>query len=110
MKDLRFPIGEFSKPENITEENINNWITEIENFPFSLIQLTENMTIEELNLIYRPDGWKIKQVIHHCSDSHMNAFIRFKLALTEENPTIKPYEEALWANLNFQFESDYLGF
>lgn len=99
MKDLRFPIGEFSKPKTITKEDIINWIVEIEDFPFRLIQLTENMSIEELNLIYKPDGWKIKQVIHHCSDSHMNAFIRFKLALTEENPTIKSYEEALWANL-----------
>ena len=99
MKNLKFPIGEFTKPENITKDDIKKWITEIKNFPIILIQITENMTIEELNLIYRPDGWKIKQVIHHCSDSHMNAFIRFKLALTEENPSIKPYEEALWANL-----------
>jgi hypothetical protein len=99
MKNLKFPIGEFSKPENITQDDIKNWITEIKNFPISLIPLTEKLTIEELNFTYRPDGWKIKQVIHHCSDSHMNAFIRFKLALTEEYPTIKPYEEALWANL-----------
>jgi len=99
MKNLKYPIGEFSKPERITEDDLKNWIAEIENFPKSIMQLTENLSVEELNLIYRPDGWKIKQVIHHCSDSHMNAFIRFKLALTEENPTIKPYEEALWANL-----------
>jgi len=99
MKDLRFPIGEFSCPKNITKGTIENWINDIESFPSKLSQLTKKLTREELNWIYRPNGWTIKQVIHHCSDSHMNSFIRFKLALTENNPTVKPYEESKWAEL-----------
>jgi DinB superfamily len=99
IETLKFPIGEFQKPITISEKDLKTWISVIENFPNKIKTSTEKLSAEQLNLIYRPEGWSIKQVVHHCADSHMNSFIRFKLAITENNPTIKPYEEALWANL-----------
>lgn len=99
LEKLKFPIGQFQKPETISENDLNLWINYIETFPARIKKLTQNLSVEELNWIYRPNGWNIKQVVHHCADSHMNSFIRFKLALTEDIPTIKPYEEQLWAEL-----------
>jgi DinB superfamily len=99
LEKLKFPIGKFEKPISISESDLKNWIETIELFPSHLKNLTNTLSIEELNWKYRPDGWAIKQVIHHCADSHMNSFIRFKLALTENVPTIKPYEEGKWAEL-----------
>lgn len=99
IEKLRFPIGGFQKPDSITQNHLKIWIETIENFPTEIKKLTQNLSVEELNWIYRPQGWSIKQVVHHCADSHMNSIIRFKLALTEETPTIKPYEEQLWAEL-----------
>jgi hypothetical protein len=99
LEKLKFPIGKFAKPDFISQNDLINWINAIEIFPDNLLKLTQNLSIEKLNWIYRPDGWTVKQVIHHCADSHMNSFIRFKLALTEDLPTIKPYEEAKWAEL-----------
>ena len=99
LEKLKFPIGLFQNPKSISKIDLKTWIEIIEIFPITIKKLTENLSLEELNWIYRPNGWSIKQVVHHCADSHMNCFIRFKLALTEENPTIKPYEEQLWANL-----------
>lgn len=99
LEKLKFPIGKFQKPDSISQNDLKTWIETIENFPFKIKKLTENLSVEELNWIYRPQGWRIKQVVHHCADSHMNSLIRFKLALTEDKPTIKPYEEQLWAEL-----------
>jgi hypothetical protein len=99
LEKLKFPIGKFLIPVSISENDIKSWIEVIENFPSNIKKRTETLSIEELNWIYRPQGWSIKQVVHHCADSHINSFIRFKLALTEDVPTIKPYEEALWAEL-----------
>lgn len=99
MEKLKYPIGTFQKPISITATDLKIWISIIENFPNKIKLLTEKLSIEQLNWVYRPNGWTIKQVVHHCADSHMNSLIRFKLALTEENPTIKPYNEANWANL-----------
>ena len=99
LEKLKFPIGLFQNPKSISKIDLKTWIEIIEIFPITIKKLTENLSLEELNWIYRPNGWSIKQVVHHCADSHMNCFIRFKLALTEENPTIKTYEEQLWANL-----------
>jgi hypothetical protein len=96
---LRFPIGEFQKPSIISSEIINTWITAIERFPSEIEKATKNLSIEQLNWHYRPNGWNIKQVVHHCADSHMNSIIRFKLALTEDFPTIRPYYEDRWATL-----------
>ncbi|MEM5565241.1 YfiT family bacillithiol transferase [Psychroserpens sp. AS72] len=99
LYNLRFPIGEFQKPEVITSEMINTWINAIERFPSEIENATKNLSTAALNWTYRPDGWNIKQVLHHCADSHMNSIIRFKLALTEDSPIIKPYYEDRWANL-----------
>jgi hypothetical protein len=99
MEKLKYPIGTFQKPNSISENDLKTWISVIENFPNKMKMITKNLSIEQLNFIYRPNGWSIKQVVHHCADSHMNSLIRFKLALTEDLPIIKPYEEALWAIL-----------
>lgn len=96
---LKYPNGKFSKPEVITPRYLSNWINDIESFPDRIEQLVSGLDQDDLKLKYRPLGWSIQQLVHHCADSHMNALIRFKLALTEELPTIKPYNEALWAEL-----------
>ena len=96
---LKFPIGEFSPPLSITPDHIHEWISDIETFPSRLKELTDDIHKAELSWRYRPGGWTIKQVVHHCADSHMNSIIRFKLALTEEKPEIRPYFEDRWAEL-----------
>lgn len=96
---LKYPIGKFQKPEGINEQQVKSWIKIIEEFPEKLNDEVKNLSDEQLEKRYRPNGWTIRQVVHHCADSHMNSFIRFKLALTEEKPTIKPYAEELWAEL-----------
>ncbi|WP_304200600.1 YfiT family bacillithiol transferase [Flavobacterium alvei] len=99
LEKLKFPIGKCPKIDGVSKNDIETWIKTIEDFPFKIKSLTQSLSIEELNWIYRPKGWSIKQVVHHCADSHMNSLIRFKLALTEDVPDIKPYEEQLWAEL-----------
>jgi len=106
LEKLKFPIGQFQKPESISKNDVETWIATIENFPQRIKTLTENLTVEQLNWIYRPNGWCIKQVVHHCADSHINSYVRFKLALTEDIPVIKPYEEQLWAELNDGISDD----
>ncbi|MEO1032370.1 MAG: YfiT family bacillithiol transferase [Bacteroidota bacterium] len=96
---LRFPIGEFEKPEQITQQHIDQWIAAIESLPNRMAFITQDLSDSELNFKYRPNGWTIKQVVHHCADSHMNSIIRFKLALTENRPTIRPYFEDRFAKL-----------
>jgi len=98
-KDLRYPIGEFSFDGKADEAQRRSWIEEIEALPYRLADALDGLSEERLDTAYRPDGWTVRQVAHHLADSHMNSFIRFKLVLTEENPTIKPYEEAEWAKL-----------
>ncbi|KOY84324.1 hypothetical protein AD998_21485 [bacterium 336/3] len=99
IEKLKFPIGKFDKPTTITRDILNNWIAEISTFPERLSKEVINLTEEQLNTPYRPEGWTIRQVVHHCADSHMNSLIRLKLTLTEEQPTIKPYFEERWAEL-----------
>ncbi|WP_262731931.1 MULTISPECIES: YfiT family bacillithiol transferase [Gaetbulibacter] len=106
LQKLKYPIGTFKKPELITQDHITSWINDIEQLPSTLEALTKNLTKEELNWVYRPDGWTIKQVVHHCGDSHLNSIIRFKLALTEDAPTIKPYLENRWAELPDSTDDD----
>lgn len=99
LEKLKFPVGKCPKIDDVSQNDLATWITTIENFPSKIKTLTSTLSVEELNWMYRPKGWCIKQVVHHCADSHMNSLIRFKLALTEDVPTIKPYEEQLWAEL-----------
>lgn len=106
IENLKYPLGKPQIPNRITFENIENWIKTIEKFPIKVSDEIERLSNQELAYQYRPDGWNIKQVINHCIDSHMNSYIRFKLALTEENPIIKPYREDLWGELSDTIEYD----
>ncbi|WP_051359688.1 YfiT family bacillithiol transferase [Adhaeribacter aquaticus] len=96
---LRYPIGQYTAPDEITSLELQAYLQDIELLPAQMRQAVENLSDEQLDTPYRPGGWTVRQVVHHVADSHMNSYIRFKLALTEENPTIKPYEEHLWAEL-----------
>ncbi|MFY0598855.1 MAG: putative metal-dependent hydrolase [Cyclobacteriaceae bacterium] len=99
METLKYPVGRFNFPAEFTTEEINQWIADIASFPSLLKAEISNLSAEQLEWKYRPNGWSIRQVVHHCADSHINSQMRFKLALTEAKPTIKPYEEHLWAEL-----------
>ncbi|SEN39836.1 DinB superfamily protein [Terribacillus saccharophilus] len=95
----KYPIGQFQQVGPIVEEQIKQWIEEINQLPEQMTSLVNGLSEAELLHTYREGSWNIKQLVHHVADSHLNSFIRFKLALTEENPIIKPYEEAEWAKL-----------
>jgi len=97
--DLRYPIGKFERPERLTESERRAAIQQIEEAPARLRAAVSDLNDQQLDTPYRPGGWTIRQTVHHVADSHMNAFSRFKLALTEDVPTIKPYLEARWAEL-----------
>jgi hypothetical protein len=99
LQALRYPIGEMPTPLVFSDLDIQNWIADIEKLPAQLRTAVQNLTSKQLDIPYRPDGWTVRQVVHHISDSHINAFVRLKLALTEDNPTIRPYEEQFWAEL-----------
>jgi hypothetical protein len=99
MIDVRYPIGEFKTPSIITEEIKKDWIQVLENFPSRLENLVKDLSEDQLNTPYREGGWTIRQVVHHCSDSHHHSYIRFKWSLTEDNPMIKAYDEKSWAEL-----------
>jgi hypothetical protein len=99
LERLRYPIGRYQAPLSFDERDITRWIGVLAGGPGWFDAVIENMDEAQLNVPYRPGGWNTNQVIHHVADSHMNAFIRFKLALTEEVPVVKPYQESLWANL-----------
>lgn len=99
LEQLKYPIGKFAKPERITMETIGRWIDDIEHLPHLIRVAVQGISNEQLDTPYRPGGWTIRQVVHHLPDSHMNSYIRFRLALTEEKPTIKPYHEEGWAEL-----------
>lgn len=99
LEKLKYPIGRYEVDDNIDKASINNWIKEIETLPQKLYDAVKGLNTNQLQTPYRPDGWTVQQVIHHIADSHMNAYIRFKLALTEDRPMIKPYDENLWAEL-----------
>ena len=97
--DLRYPTGRFQSPQSITPQLRRVWIDEIAAAPAQLRAAVVGLTDDQLDTPYRPGGWTVRQVVHHVPESHMNAYVRIKLALTEDQPTIKPYDEALWAEL-----------
>lgn len=103
---LKFPIGKFQLPKESNESEIKEWISILHDFPTQLKSITSGLTTEQLQWHYRPDGWSIKQVVHHCADSHMNSIVRFKLALTEDVPTIRLYEQGKWAALSDSLSDD----
>mgnify|MGYP001333533259 CR=1 FL=1 len=97
--DLRYPIGEY-EPKPFSVEQKIEWLADIKFLPVQLEQALLNLDEAQLQTPYREGGWTVHQLVHHIADSHINAYCRFKLALTEDNPTIKPYEQQAWAELN----------
>ncbi|MEC0225957.1 YfiT family bacillithiol transferase [Paenibacillus alba] len=100
MDELRYPIGLFEHEGEITEEQLGKWMADIASTPARLREAVAGLSDEQLDTPYRAGGWTLRQVVHHVADSHMNSYTRFKLALTEEEPTIRPYYEERWAELS----------
>ncbi len=97
--DLRYPVGKFEWPASVTPQQRQTAISEIAATPENMCTAVANLNDAQLDTPYRPEGWTVRQVVHHIADSHMNAYVRFRLTLTEDEPTIKPYLEARWAEL-----------
>ena len=97
--DLQYPVGKFKLGGAITDEQRKQLIDQIHQAPAQLRQAVAGLAREQIDTPYRPGGWTVRQVVHHLADSHMNAYIRFRLALTEDEPTIKPYDQERWAAL-----------
>jgi hypothetical protein len=97
--DLRYPIGPFRFDGETSADRRRQWLGEIAAAPALLRAAVTGLTSDQLDTPYREKGWTVRQVVHHLPDSHLNAYTRIKLALTEDQPTIKPYEEARWAEL-----------
>ncbi|HYX51838.1 MAG TPA: putative metal-dependent hydrolase [Candidatus Limnocylindrales bacterium] len=99
MPDPRYPIGAFVPDQNPTPESRARHIEQIAGLPQKLRAASSGLSVQQLETPYREGGWSLRQVAHHVPDSHLNAYVRFKLALTESVPTIKPYDESAWARL-----------
>ena len=99
MSDPRYPIGKFSFDGTLTPEQKKQYLNDIEQTPARMREAVRGLSDQQLNTPYREGGWTVRQLAHHIPDSHMNAYIRFKLALTEDEPTIRPYMEDRWAEL-----------
>ncbi len=99
IEQLKYPIGKYKSPDVITDRIILQWISDIELLPALLRDTVKNLSELQLATPYRDGGWTVRQTVHHVPDSHMNAYCRFKLTLTEDRPTIKPYIESRWAEL-----------
>ncbi|GIP21921.1 YfiT family bacillithiol transferase [Paenibacillus sp. J22TS3] len=106
MTDFRYPIGQYEGSRDNSSAQREIWIQEIDELPVKLAEATLGLSEDQLNLPYREGGWTLRQVVHHLADSHMHAYTRFKLALTEEEPEIKPYFEERWSNLPDALTSD----
>lgn len=99
MPDLRYPIGDFRLPDTVSDRQRETYVQQIEEAPRRLRDAIDGLAEKQLNTPYRPGGWTVRQVVHHLPDSHLNSYVRFKLAATEDEPTIKTYQEARWAEL-----------
>lgn len=106
MQHLSYPIGQFEKPAIIDDQIIDAWISQIESLPARFKKEVLGLSTEQLDAPYRPGGWTVRQLIHHVPDSHINSYIRFHWALTEEAPRIKAYNEAAWAELSYLKDLD----
>jgi len=102
-ENLSYPIGKFDKNFEFTTETQQKFTDDISELPNKVKEAIENLNDEQLDTPYRPGGWTVRQTVHHIADSHFNALIRFKLALTEDTPTIRPYYEDRWAELADSF-------
>jgi hypothetical protein len=98
MEDLQYPIGKF-KWDGASEEQLRQWIDEIAAAPAHLRAAVHGLSPQLIDTPYRPGGWTVRQLVHHVPDSHLNSYMRFRLALTEQEPTIKPYDQQRWAEL-----------
>ena len=99
MEDLRYPVGEFHFPELVSARELATFIDQIDETPAHMRAAVAGLSDSQLDTPYRPGGWTVRQLAHHVPDSHINSYTRFRLALTEDEPVIKPYEEARWAEL-----------
>src|SRR5437660_4578560 len=99
MVDARYPIGKFSFEGPLSDDRRIEFLEDIEQAPGRLKAAVKGLSAAQLDTPYRDGGWTVRQVVHHVPDSHLNAYVRFKLAITEQNPTVKPYDEAAWAQL-----------
>src|ERR1700752_2800038 len=97
--DLRYPIGQYERKSSLTPSERAEAISQISEAPKRLREAVAGLSGAQLDTPYRPGGWTVRQVVHHVPESHMNAYVRLKLALTEDSPTIKPYKEDRWAEL-----------
>lgn len=102
-EDLRYPIGKYIT-QPFSDKQLQERLIDIKNLPQHLENAVLNLDAAQLNTVYREGGWMVKQVVHHVADSHINAYTRFKLGLTEDNPTIRPYDEVQWAELKDSLE------
>jgi uncharacterized damage-inducible protein DinB len=99
MADVQYPIGKFSEDPDVTPEKRQQWIAEVEQAPNGFRRAVAGLTQAQLDTPYREGGWTVRQVIHHMADSHLQSVVRFRLALTEDNPAISGYDPAKWAEL-----------
>lgn len=99
LEQLRYPIGHYQIPDPITQGHLDEWIAVLENLPQRLAEMVIPLSEDQLETPYRPEGWTVRQLVHHIADSHHHSYIRFKWALTEDNPLIKPYDEKAWTAL-----------
>ncbi len=99
MTDFQYPIGKFQPPEKVSDHDRQAFIRQIEEAPAALWSAVTGLSEEQIDTPYREGGWTVRQVVHHLADSHMNAFVRFKLAMTEEQPAVKTYNQERWAEL-----------
>ena len=95
--DVRYPIGNLQVPEKVTFENIQQWLKKIDTYTIRLRETVDSLSDEELNKTYREGAWTVRQLVHHIADSQLNMYLRLKLALTEENPTVPAFDEEQWA-------------
>jgi hypothetical protein len=97
--DLQYPVGRFTFPDEVSADDRRRFIDEIEKTPQNMRAAVAGLSDHQLDTPYRPGGWTVRQVVHHVPDSHLNSYLRFRLALTEDEPTIKPYDQSRWAEL-----------
>lgn len=99
IDELRYPVGKFEFPQSVSAADLAQFLDQIAETPARMRAAVSGLSDAQLDTPYRPGGWTVRQLAHHVPDSHMNSYVRFRLALTEDSPLIKPYDEARWAEL-----------